>query len=233
MNANMNYDEIIRRLEGAAAPEAVKWMASYGITPERAYGVKIPELRTIAKECGRNRSLAKRLWANDTRETRILASMIDEPAKVTEKQMDNWALCFDYWEIVDQCCMNLFEKTPFAAAKAVEWSGRPEEYVKRAGFVLMARLAVSDKRAPDSLFEGFLPLIEMESDDDRNMVKKGVNWALRQTGKRNLRLHGKALAASRRIHARGTKSARWIASDALRELESDAVVSRLKSRSGV
>jgi 3-methyladenine DNA glycosylase AlkD len=235
-------ETILQRLEAERNPAALAGMARNGITPARAYGVKIPVLRQLAREArvqlarearvkdkAANHALALQLWANDTRETRILASMIDAPQLVSEVQMESWAAAFDYWEICDQCCQNLFEKTPFAYQKAVEWSEREEEYVKRAGFVLMARLAVSDKKAADERFAAFFPLIEREAGDTRDMVKMGVNWALRQIGKRNLALNRQAILVGERIRQQESKAARWVAGDALRELTGTAVQSRLKS----
>lgn len=221
------YDEIIARLESLSDPDSIAGMARFGITPEKAYGVRIPQLRAIAKETGRDLALAKRLWRTDTRETRILASLVYPPAEATEELLESWAAVFTYWEICDACCMNLFEKTPFAWTKADEWSARGEEFVKRAGFVLMARLAVSDKKAPDEKFVHYFDAIRREAGDNRVMVKKGVNWALRQIGKRNKALNRKAIAAAREIRDMGLPAARWIASDALRELESGAVRARL------
>jgi 3-methyladenine DNA glycosylase AlkD len=216
----MNYDDILRRLESLRNPENLAGMQKYGITPAHAYGVKIPDLRKLAKEAGRDHDLALRLWHKDTRETRILASMIDVPEQVT-----------DYWEICDQCCINLFEKTPFAYAKAVEWSEREAEFVKRTGFVLMARLAVSDKQAVDARFIPFLAIIEREADDGRNFVKKAVNWALRQIGKRSIWLNQQAIETAMAIQQRPSRSASWIASDALTELKSQPVQARLQRRS--
>jgi 3-methyladenine DNA glycosylase AlkD len=228
----MNFDDILRRLESLRNPENLAGMQKYGITPAQAYGVKIPDLRRLAKEAGRDHYLALQLWQRDTRETRILASMIEVPEQVTETQMEEWASAFDYWEICDQCCINLFEKTPFAYDKAVEWSERPAEFVKRTGFVLMARLAVSDKRAEDARFVPFLAIIEREADDGRNFVKKAVNWALRQIGKRNMWLNRQAIETAHAIQQQPGKSAKWIANDALRELQSQAVQSRLQRRTG-
>ncbi len=229
------YDKILERLETERNPAALAGMAKFGITPSRAYGVKIPVLRQIAREArskekASNHALAQQLWANDTRETRILASMIDAPELVSEVQMESWAAAFDYWEICDQCIQNLFEKTPFAYKKAVEWSEREAEFVKRAGFVLMARLAFRDKKASDEEFVAFFPLIEREAGDPRNMVKKGVNWALRQIGKRNLALNAQAISVGKRIRQQESKAAQWVARDALKELEGTAVQNRLKAR---
>lgn len=184
----MQSDDILKRLKSLSDPRAVEGMAKYGITPERTYGVSIPNLRKIAKETGKDHELAKKLWESNIRETRILACMTDDPEMVSEEQMENWVKDFDYWEICDQCCMNLFEKTKFAYQKSIEWSSRDEEFVKRAGFVLMARLAFSDKKADDERFEKFFPIIKREATDNRNFVKKAVNWALRQIGKTEFKL---------------------------------------------
>ena len=219
----MEYEEVIKKLKSLSNPEAIIGMAKYGITPENTYGVSIPNLRKIAKEIGISHKLAQQLWTTNIRETKILASMIEDPEMVTEEQMEGWINEFNYWEICDQCCMNLFEKTRFAYKKAVEWSSREKEFIKRAGFVLMARLAVSDKKADDNKFEKFLPIIKREATDDRNYVKKAVNWALRQIGKRSLNLNSKAINAAKEIQGIDSKGAKWIASYALRELTSEAV----------
>ena len=224
----MSYAEIIQSLKTLSDPTTVERMAIYGIIPAQAYGVSLPELRRIAKYAGKDHELAVRLWKANFRETRILASMIEDPKLATERQIESWVKEFDYWEICDQCCMNLFEKMPVAYKKCTEWSSRKEEFIKRAGFVLMARLAVSDKKAGDRRFEQFFPLIEQESGDERNMVKKAVNWALRQIGKRNGELNRQALASARRIRQSPSKSARWVAADAIRELTSEGVQKRLK-----
>ncbi len=226
----VDCDEILARLKSLADPKAVEGMARFGITPEHAYGVSLPQLRKIAAEAGRSHHLARRLWAANIRETRILATMIDDPAMVTEEQMKAWVTDFDYWEICDQCCMNLFKKTRYAYQKCLEWSSREEEYVKRAGFVLMACLAVSDKKAGDAEFERFFPIIRGEAHDDRNSVRKAVSWALRQIGKRNLSLNQKAIEVAKELQGMGSRSARWIASDAIRELSGAKVQNRLQNR---
>jgi len=223
----MEYEKVIEKLKYLSNPKAIIGMARYGITPENTYGVSIPNLRKTAKEIGINRKLAQKLWATNIRETKILASMIEDPEMVIEEQIEGWVKEFNYWEICDQCCMNLFEKTRFAYKKAVEWSSRGKEFVKRAGFVLMARLAVSDKKADDDKFEKFFAIIKKEVTDDRNYVKKAVNWALRQIGKRNLNLNGKAIKIAKEIQEMDSKSAKWIASDTIRELTSKAVQKRL------
>ncbi|NIM91946.1 MAG: DNA alkylation repair protein [Candidatus Aminicenantes bacterium] len=224
----MKLETLLEKLESLSNPKAVEGMAIYGINPEKAYGVSIPSLRRMAKEAGRDHRLAQKLWSSEIHEARILASMIDDPKQVTQEQMENWVKDFNSWDLCDQCCSNLFEKTDFALRKAIEWSSREEEFVKRAGFVLMARLSVCDKKAEDSLFEGFFPLIKREAVDTRNFVKKAVNWALRQVGKRNPNLNAKAIELARNIQKMDSKSAKWIASDAIRELTSTAVQKRLR-----
>ncbi len=226
----MEISEILEMLEGLSDPKAIEGMARFGISPRQTFGIKIPVLRKMAREIGRDHELAQALWSHDIRETRILASMIDEPKKVTANQMDHWTQDFDYWEICDQCCMNLFEKTEFAYEKAVEWSRDAREFVKRAGFVMMARLAVSDKKADDEVFKAFLPIIKRGAVDERNMVKKGVNWALRQVGKRNSWLNRLAIETADEIQKMDSKAAKWVASDALRELTSEAVQERLQGK---
>ena len=203
-------------------------MARYGINAANTLGVSIPQLRSMAKRIGTDHALALELWASGIHEARILAALVDDPADVTEAQIERWARDFDSWDVCDGVCSNLFDRTSFAHAKAVQWSARREEFVKRAGFVLMAALAVHDKRSPDSRFREYLPLIEREAADERNFVKKAVNWALRQTGKRSPALNRAAIAAAKRIRKSDSKAARWIAADALRELESEAVQRRLK-----
>jgi 3-methyladenine DNA glycosylase AlkD len=203
-------------------------MARYGINTANAYGVSVTTLREIAREAGKDRALAQRLWDSGKHEARILASLIALPKMVTEAQMESWVKDFDSWDVCDLTCSNLFSRTPFAYGKAMEWSRREEEYVKRAGFVLMAALTVHDKKMADAEFIKFLPVIKEKSTDERNMVKKAVNWALRQIGKRNVHLNGAAIQVAEEIKQMDSKSARWIASDALRELKSEKVQERVK-----
>jgi len=219
---------IVAELESLANPANVAGMGRYGINVEHAYGVSIPVLRSMAKVIGTDHALAGRLWATGVHEARLLACLIDDPSKVTEEQAERWVKDFDSWDICDGCCSNLFDKTTLAYRKAFEWSSREEEFVKRAGFVLMAALASHDKKAPNASFEKFFPVIERESIDDRNFVKKAVNWALRGIGKRNRALNEKAVAVALRIRKIDSRAARWIASDAIRELTSEKVRSRLK-----
>ncbi len=185
-------------------------------------------MRRLAREIGTDHRLAEELWNTGVHEARILASMVDDPKQVTNDQMERWAGDLDSWDVCDQCCSNLFDRTDHAWQKAVEWSGRDEEFVKRAGFALMACLAVHDKAATNEAFLGLLPLIEREADDPRNYVKKAVSWALRQIGKRSLRLNAEAIQEAKRILKKDTPPARWIARDALRELQGEAVQGRLQ-----
>jgi 3-methyladenine DNA glycosylase AlkD len=222
---------ILAELRSLADPSALDGMARFGITTERAMGgISLPTLRAMAKRIGRDHTLAAELWGSGIHEARLLAAMVDDPSQVTEEQMEAWAAAFDSWDVVDGTCSSLFDKTPFAYRKAIEWSGREAEFVKRAGFVLMATLAVHDKAASDRDFRQFFPLIEREAGDPRNFVRKAVNWALRQIGKRNLTLNGEAVDIAQRILRSGPRPARWVASDALRELQSEPVMRRLEAR---
>jgi 3-methyladenine DNA glycosylase AlkD len=222
--------DIFDRLQVLSQPERKGGMARYGIEVSKALGVSIPELRNVAKTLGKDHTLAQQLWESDIHEARILASMIDDPKLVTAIQMDVWASGFNSWDVTDQCVNNLFRKTPDAMTKAIEWSQRTEEFVKRSGFVLMAALAVHEKTADDQTFAAFFPLIEQEAHDQREYVKKAVNWALRQIGKRNLALNQHAIDVAKRIQQQSSSSAKWIASDALRELISVKVQARLHKK---
>lgn len=194
-------------------------MARFGINPRFALGIPVAALRKLAKDIGKDHDLALRLWDSKIHEAMILASMVDDPKHVTAKQMDRWVESFDSWDLCDQCCGNLFDKTQFAYKKAVEWSGSGKEFVRRAGYTMMAELAVHDKGAGDELFIAFLPIIKEGATDERNFVKKAVNWSLRQIGKRNERLNRLAISTADEIKSMDSKSAKWIAKDALRELK--------------
>lgn len=202
-------------------------MARFGINTKNSYGVSVYDLQKLAREITKDHALAQQLWASGIHEARILASMVDKPEMVADTQMEQWVKDFDSWDVCDLSCSNLFDKTQFAYQKAEAWSKREEEFVKRAGFVLMAVLAVHDKTAADEELLKFMPIIKRESTDDRNFVKKAVNWALRQIGKRNLNLNKMAIKTAREIQQIDSKSARWIASDAIRELTGEAVQKRL------
>jgi 3-methyladenine DNA glycosylase AlkD len=226
----MNYDEIILKLQSLANPENVKGMARYGINQHNNLGISIYLLRPLAKEIGINHALALKLWDSTLHDARLLACFIDDPQQITSEQMDAWAEDFDSWDICDQACTSLFDRSPLAYKKVFQWADKEKEFVKRAAFSLIAGLAVHDKTATDQDFERFLSLCIRHSNDERNYVKKAVNWALRNIGKRNLSLNKKALKTAEEIKNRDSKSARWIASDAIRELTSQKVRQRLERK---
>lgn len=213
-----DLSEVISSLKEKADARYHAGMQRFGIANEKALGVKIPEVRKLARLIKKDHILAQALWDTDIHEARILASMIDDPKQVTPQQIDSWTKDFTTWDVCDQVCGNLFDRTPYVIDKAVEFSTREEEFVKRAGFVLMAEYAVHDKKAANDVFINFLPIIEREAWDERNFVKKAVNWALRQIGKRNSMLRPLAIQCAERILLQNSKAAKWIASDALREL---------------
>ena len=223
------FSAVFSQLKSLGDPKAVEGMARFGVNVPDAWGVSAPKLRALAKEIGKDHQLAARLWGSGVHDARLLATLIDDPAKVTPRQMERWAKDFNSWGLCDAACGCLFDKTPYAPDMALEWTGRDAEYVKRAGFVLMATLAVHDKKAPDERFERFLPYLVEHATDERNFVKKGVNWALRQIGKRNRRLNKLAVRTAKQIRKLDSRAARWIASDALRELTSEKVKKRLKT----
>jgi 3-methyladenine DNA glycosylase AlkD len=222
--------EILQHLQSLSNSENVVGMARFGIRARKVYGVSLPQLKRIARQAGQDHRLAQELWSSGAHEARLVACLIDNPAEVTSRQMDRWADEFDNWAVCDGCCLHLFAKVPFAGEKAVLWCGRSEEFVRRAGFALMAVLAVHDKKADDALFLTWLACIKDASTDERNFVKKAVNWALRQIGKRNPRLNEATIRTAKAIQKLDSNSARWIAGDALRELTSDAVRARLQER---
>lgn len=223
----MEFEEIIKELEELSNTEDIEGMKRFGISHKNTYGVRMPELRRIAKNTGKNHELAEKLWNAGYGETRILACMIEDPKNVEEDQIEKWVYDFDSWDVCDQCCMNLIRKTPFAYKKIFDWSTQEEEFIKRAAFTLIAVLAVHDKQANDEKFEQFFPIILRESIDERNYVKKAVNWALRQIGKRNIDLNKRAIEIGEKLYKIDSKSAKWIASDALRELSSEKIQTRL------
>jgi 3-methyladenine DNA glycosylase AlkD len=225
----MNIDDVIKLLESLFDPISVKGMERFGIKPLNNYGITVSKLREIAKKIGKNHDLAIQLWDTGIRDARILAALIEIPKLVSEEQMEKWVNEFDSWDICDHCCGNLFDKTEFAFKKAFDWSNRNDEYVKRASFALMAWSSVHNKNADDSIFEDFLMVIKREAFDERNYVKKSVNWALRQIGKRNLYLNNKAIKIANDIHKFDSKSAKWIARDAIRELTNEKTVKRLNN----
>jgi 3-methyladenine DNA glycosylase AlkD len=219
---------VLKRLKEKARPDQLEGMARYGMAIEQRLGLSIPDLRKIAKELGQDHRLALKLWQTGIAEARILAAMIDDPSKITEEQMQDWVKDINSWDVCDQVCMNLFDKTPFVWKKIIDWSLREEEFVKRTAFSLIACLACHDKEADDENFRELFPLIIQGATDERNFVKKAVNWALRSIGKRNKNLNGAAIATAEEIRRLDSKAARWIATDAIRELEGEAVQRRLK-----
>jgi len=211
--------QVLAQLKSKARHENLEGMARFGMAVEKRLGVSVPEMRKIAKEIGRDHPLALNLWKTGIAEARIVASMIAVPEEMSSKDLETWVLGIDSWDVCDQVCMNLFEKTSLARQKIPEWSAREKEFVKRAAFALIACLAWHDKAAPDAEFRGYLRLIKRGAGDDRNFVKKAVSWALRHIGKRNASLRNSAIGTAREIQQMGSKAARWIAADALRELE--------------
>ncbi len=222
--------QIVRELRSMKNRRNLEGMARYGINTDNAMGIPVTTLRKMARGLGRDHELSLSLWDTGIHEARILASIVAEPQRVTKGQIETWVKDFDSWDLCDQVCMNLFDKTPFAYEKAVGWSRRRAEFVKRAGFALMAALAVHDKKAPDKVFDPFFQAIVRESTDERNFVKKAVNWALRSIGKRNRKLNKNALSVAKTILQIDSKSSRWIANDAIRELNSEKVKAKLVSR---
>jgi len=220
--------DVLDKLQSKAQPEQLKGMAKYGITVERRLGISVPDMRKLAKEIGRDHKLALDLWRTGIAEARIVAAMVGDPVKLTEEQMEDWVKGINSWDVCDQVCMNLFEKNQLAWKKIVDWSEREEEFVKRTAFSLIACLAWHDKKASDEKFIELLPVIIRGATDERNFVKKAVNWALRNIGKRNLNLNEAAINTAKEIKQLDSKAARWVAADAIRELESEAIQSRLR-----
>jgi 3-methyladenine DNA glycosylase AlkD len=214
----MNYSEILKQLKKLADPKIADAKRHRGSLAKNTYGIMVKDLRLLAKEIGTNHSLALKLFKSGIHEAKKLACMIDDPKKVTESQMETWVKKFDSWDICDCCCSSLFVKTPFAYKKIFEWCKRKEEYEKRAAFTLMAHLVFHDKISTDNKFERFFPIIKRESTDERNFVKKAVNWALRQIGKRNANLNKKAIVTAKEIKKINSESAQWVANNALNEL---------------
>jgi len=230
----MTTDEIIRELRALSDPAKIADLERYAIKTPKWFGIRAPELKAFAREVKKlvddRHATALELWKSGIYDVRAVAFLIDDPKQVAPEQMDAWAKDFDNWATVDGACGYLFCRTPYAYEKAFEWAERMPEFEKRAAFSLMAYLAVHDKKAPDARLAAFLPIIEKHAGDDRNFVKKAANWALRQIGKRNFVLNKLAIETAEYIKSQNTRAARWIASDALRELKSDAVRERLRSK---
>jgi len=226
----MNYGEIISYFEKHQSEKARKGMERYKVGCKDKYGISMPVLRKLSKKIGKDHQLALKLWKHGYHESRILATLIDEPDKVNEKQLDEWVKDFDSWDICDQACMNLFVKMPLAISKIKEWAKSDEEFIKRTAFSLIATIAVHNKEDDDCYFEEFFPLIKENSEDEKNYVKKAVNWALRSIGKKNKYLNKKAIEVANEILKMDSKTAKWIARDAIKELESEDVQNRLSGK---
>ena len=222
--------KVLQELKKLANSKVRAKMAYFGVKVPKAYGISVPVLHRLARRIGRNHELAEQLWASGIHEARILATLIGEPEKVTSAQMERWVRDFDSWDVVDAACCYLYAHAAPAWSKVNAWSQRSEEFQKRAAFSLAAYLSYKDKKAPDARFERFLRVIEREAWDERNFVRKAVNWALRNIGKRNVRLNRAAVRAAEKIRQQDSRPARWIAADALRELRSDAVQVRLRKK---
>lgn len=227
VNSSLNLDSVMLELASKGSKRNLAGMQRFGITTHNGLGVSIPNIRSLAKKIGPNHSLALKLWGTKVHEARILAPMIEEPASFSSSQADLWTSQLYSWDVCDQYCGNLVWQAPFAWEKVWLWAQDEREFVRRAGFALIAALTVKDKEASNSKFLRVLPLIEKYSFDNRNFVRKAVNWALRQIGKRNRVLNRAAISCGQRIKSKGDASSRWIAADALRELQSDAVARRL------
>lgn len=226
----MNTNQLLSTLQSLANPKAKDALSYFKITTKIAYGIPTPLLKKIAKDIGKNHELAQELWATEVFAARAIAALIEEPNKVTAQQMESWLQDFDSWAIVDACCCYLFRLHPNAYEKALEWTLREKEFEKRAGFSLMAYLAVHDKKESDGKFIQFIPAIIREANDERHFVKKAINWALRQIGKRNKKLNTHAIKIAKEMQKQNSRSAKWIAADALRELQSEAIQKRVQSK---
>lgn len=215
-------------LQREARPAEVAGMARFGIDVEQRLGLSVPAMRRVAKALGRDHELALALWDTGIPDARIVASMVADPARLTSRQMDGWVRGLRSWDVCDQVCGSAFLESPWAWKKVAAWSGRRDEFARRAAFALLATLAVHDHGSADERFVRALALVEAAADDDRNFVRKAVNWALRNIGKRNATLNAAAIEAAQRIGQRGTRAACWIAADALRELTNPARQARLR-----
>lgn len=220
-------NQLINKLISKSRKDRLKGMSRYGIKIDNRLGVSIPEIRKIAKEFGKNHEVALELWKTGYADAKITAALIDEPEKVTESQMDDWVVEIDSWDVCDQTCMNLFDKTPYAWKKIIEWSKGDEEFVKRTAFSLLACLAWHDKNAEDSRFIEYFPLITKNAMDNRNYVKKAVSWSIRHIGKRNLNLHSAALEIANELKNIDSRTAKWIGSDVIKDLNSISTKRRL------
>ncbi len=223
-----NSKEILYCLEQLSNEKSIIGMQKFGINTEKAFGISIKKLRELAKEYGKNHYIALELWKSGFHEARILSSMMANAQQMNSEEMNVWVKCFNSWDLCDQVCGNLFEDSPLAYEKAMEWVNSEKEFIKRAGFVMMARLAVSDKKKEDIYFLPFLEIIKRETNDERNFVKKAVNWALRQIGKRSFYLREQAILCITELLKTENKTTQWIAKDALKELSNENIIKRIK-----
>jgi 3-methyladenine DNA glycosylase AlkD len=223
-------EEVLERLKAMADPEKVAKKRHFGMVTDARLGIRIPPLRKMAKEIGTEHELALALWESGIAEARLLTAFLADPELVTPAQMDAWATDFNSWDVCDQTCCSLFDRTPHAWDKVREWAGREEEYVRRGAFALLAGLAVHDKKTPDQTFIDAFPLIRAAADDPRNFVKKAVNWALRNIGKRNQALNREAIQLAEELLETNDRTTSWIARDALRELRGEKVQKRLEKK---
>jgi 3-methyladenine DNA glycosylase AlkD len=230
MREEWNVGRVVGELRRLGTRHNVEGMARYGIRAKKVFGVSKPKLDALARKIGKNHALGLKLWSTGIQDAKILAGLISEPGKVTASQMELWVRDFDNWDSCDGTCCHLFVFANAAWPKAFSWTKRKDEFQKRAGFALAAYLAYRDKSAGDARYLSFLKVIEREAGDERNFVRKAVNWALRNIGKRNLRLNRAAIATARRLRKKESRAARWIAADALRELEGEAVQGRLRGK---
>lgn len=234
MNAKkIDHQAILKKLKALGSKRNREGMARFGIFGANMYGVSMPNIRKLGKQIGKDHQLAQKLWDSGIHEAKILASIVDDIGKVSESQMNKWIKDFDSWDVVDQTCMNLFGKHPAAVKLAKSWTSRTKEFERRAGFALMAVLAWQKNGLSDKTISEFFPLIKKHVTDERNFVKKSVNWALRQIGKRNENLRLKALIVARDIAKINSKAAKWIATDAVRELEARAGAATVADHGGV
>lgn len=216
--APLTAAEAIALLKKLSTKQDFSNLTRFGIVTNKAFGVSMANIQKVAKQCGRSHALAEALWKTGWYEARMLASLVEEPAKVTPAQMDRWCRDFDNWGICDTVCFKLFDQSPHAFAKVIKWSASKDEFVKRGAFALLASLALHDKSSPDDPFLKMLPLVERAADDERNFVKKGVSWALRAIGHRNPKLHKAALELATKLAVSPDVTARWIGRDAVKDL---------------
>jgi 3-methyladenine DNA glycosylase AlkD len=221
---------VVAELRALGSEAGRAGMARFGINADRALGVSMAAMQPLEKRLRRNHALAGDLWATGIHEARILAALIDDPKAVTPAQMDAWAAESDSWDLCDQACMKLFAQTPYVADKVRQWAEDDREFVRRAAFALVAGYAVAAKKAPDEELLAFLPIIERHASDGRNFVRKAVNWALRQIGKRSMALHGPALALAERLAESPDRTARWIGRDAVKELTDAKQIARIEAK---